>query len=65
MKLMGRLSRLFRDRLVRVLFALAIVSVFTGCCEGTWKSIKEGLNPDSPPVIYPTQEENPLNYNRY
>jgi hypothetical protein len=44
---------------------LGIGSMLAGCCEGTWKSIKEGLNPDSPPVIYPSREEDPLNYPRY
>ena len=62
MKLTEFWSTLFRRSLVRGLFALAIASMLTGCCEGTWKSIKEGLNPDSPPVIYPSEKEDPLNY---
>jgi len=31
---------------------LGIGGMLAGCCGDAWKSVKEGLNPDSPPIIY-------------
>jgi len=62
MKITGLRLPVLSSSLFRGICALAIISFLTGCCEGTWKSIKEGLNPDSPPVIYPSEKEDPLNY---